>query len=261
MADRRPDEKQSASERNSVLVSLQELRRQEDDRVKQEQAEAQARMEAERRAKEAAEQRARADEDERKRAEEERLRRLEEEKQSKIREEQLRLEDAERRARIDGEMKLQEQRLKMEIQARAGHKSPVKAIAGVTVALVAIGGFIGYRMYSQNKAEQAVLQQQLQEQRELARAAESRYAQDMAAIKKDRDSRLAAAKTEAERAQIKAESAARQAAAAATLEREKKVVKKAGKTGTTSADGKPGVNRPAIPGKREIDEKNLLDGL
>lgn len=259
MADRRAEDKQPGTRENSVLMSLQELRRQEDDRVKREQAEAQARMEADRRAKEAAEQRARAEEEERKRAEEERLRRLEEDKQAKVREEQLRLEEAERRARIDGEMKLQEQRLKMEIQARAG-KSPVKAIAGVTIVLVLIGGGIGYKMYSQNKAEQAVLQKQLEEQRELARLAEAKYSQDMAAIKKDRDSRLSAAKTEAERAQIKADAAAREAAAAANRERVTKA-KPTKRGGGATGEAKPATNRPAIPGKRDIDEKNLLEGL
>src|SRR6266478_994811 len=132
---------------NSVLFSLKELRRIEDDRVKKEQEEARARLEADKLAKEAAVRAARDDEERRKRDEEDRLRRIEEDKDNKVREEQFRLQEAERRHRVEGELKLQEERMRLEVQARSGHKSPIKAIVGVTVVLVLVAGGLGLRMY------------------------------------------------------------------------------------------------------------------
>ena len=137
---------------NSVLFSLKELRRIEDDRVKREEDEAKAKAEAERAAKEAAVRRAREEEEQRRRAEEDRLRRIEEDKENQLREEQLRMQEAERRQRVEGELRLQEERMRLEMQSRKTN-SPIKAVVSVAAVLVLIAGGLGYRMYSQHQAE------------------------------------------------------------------------------------------------------------
>ena len=145
---------------NSVLFSLKELRRIEDDRVRQEQDELAARRESERAAKEAAERAAREAEERRQREEAERIRRAEEEHQARTREDQMRLQEAERRARVEGEMRIHEERMRLEVHAKA-RSSPVKAVVTVAVILIAVGGGLGYKMYTQHQAEQAVAQAQI----------------------------------------------------------------------------------------------------
>jgi hypothetical protein len=242
---------------NSVLVALRELRGIEDERVKREQEEARARIEAERAAKEAAERRAREEAAALRAAEEDRLRRIEEEKIAKVREEQLRIEEADRRARVDGEMKLQEQRMRLEIQARAG-KSPLKAIAGVTILLLGIGGVVLYKVNAANKAEIAERERRAEQDRAAiaaAKAAQAETEKRLAAITHDMEQKLKAAKTDAERAQIRMEAqlAKREAAA------EEKPGKRKVRGGGTASDApKPGA--PRIPGKRDIND-DILGGL
>src|SRR6185369_16742017 len=65
---------------NSVLFSLKELRRIEDDRIRQEEADVQARVEAERHAREEAERRAREEVERRARDEADRVRKIEDDK-------------------------------------------------------------------------------------------------------------------------------------------------------------------------------------
>ena len=77
---------------NSVLFSLKELRRIENERVKAEADARKARAEAERRAKAEAEARARDEESRRVREEEERRQRAENEREARLREDRLRLE-------------------------------------------------------------------------------------------------------------------------------------------------------------------------
>ena len=122
---------------NSVLKSLKELRKQEDDRVKKEQAEVQARAEAERKAKADAERKAKEDVERAKREEEERVRKIEQEKLAREREEHLRLEEAERKARIDAEAQLQRERMHLEAQVKTATKAkglPMGVIVGIAVA-------------------------------------------------------------------------------------------------------------------------------
>ncbi len=240
---------------NSVLFSLKELRRIEDDRVKKEQEDAQARAEAERQAKEAAVRAAREDEERRKRDEEDRVRRIEEEKEHKTREEQFRLQEAERRARVEGEIRLQEERMRLEVHARSG-KSPVKAIAGVTVALVAIAGGLGYKMYAKHQAELLVAQQRNDELERQNKVAQAEYERQMANIKKQMESKLAAAKSDDERNRIRDEAA--QAARAA------EVVKRHRATGRAGAGDRPDTTlSPAARariGKKDVSD-NPLEGL
>jgi hypothetical protein len=237
---------------------LRELRGIEDDRVTREQDEARARIEAERAAKEASDRRVREEEAALRAAEEDRLRRVEEEKAAKVREEHLRIEDAERRARVDGEMKLQEQRMRMEIQSRAG-KSPLKAIIGVTVLLAAIGGVVVYKIQAANKAENAERERKNEQERVAAKAAQAELEKRLTAITHDMEDRLKAAKTDAERSQIRLEAqlakkeASDEKAAAASRSRKPRG------GGTAAGDGaKP--SAPRVPGKRDIND-DILGGL
>src|SRR5580765_7722770 len=130
---------------NSVLFSLRELRRLEDERIKEEADARRAQAEAERRAKLEAEQRARDEETRRMREEEERRRLAESEREARQREDRLRLEEAERRARVEGELRLREQLLledqrQRHLQGRRfGRSAKIVAAAGALL-FVAVGG-------------------------------------------------------------------------------------------------------------------------
>jgi hypothetical protein len=197
---------------NSVLFSLKELRRIEDDRVKREEDEAKAKAQAEQAAKEAAVRRARDEEEQRRRAEEDRLRRIEEDKENKLREEQMRLREAESRHRVDGELRLQEERMRLELQSRKTN-SPVKAVITVAAVLVVVAGALGYRMYSQHQAEIAAANAETARAQTDARAAQMEFEKKIAAIQKDMEGKLTAVHTEEERARIRAEAAERAAVA------------------------------------------------
>ena len=245
---------------NSVLVALKELRGIEDDRVKKEQEAARARVEAERAAKVAAEQRAREEEEARRAAEEDRLRRIEEEKAAKVREEHLRIEDADRRARVDGEMKLQEERMRLEIQARAG-KSPVKAIVGVTVLLLVIGGVVLYKVQVANQAEREAAAKKFEADRATERAASAAARAELekrlTAITHDMEVKLKAAKTDAERTQIRLD---------AQMAKKEAAEEKTGKpgrrgragSGTAANDGPKPASLKTI--KKDIND-DILGGL
>jgi len=148
MAERRPD---------SLLFSLKELRRIEDDRVKQEENAEEARIQAEIRAKEEAERRAREAEEQKRRDEEERIRREQEEKERQTREGQLRVQEAERRARVEAEMKLQQQRMAMEMDAKskARRTFQFKLIVGLTVGVILIGGGLTYYLVKKDQEAKA----------------------------------------------------------------------------------------------------------
>jgi hypothetical protein len=240
---------------NSVLFSLKELRRIEDDRVKKEEDEAKARSEAERAAKEAALRQSRDDEERRRREEEDRLRRIEEEKESKVREEQIRLQEAERRHRVEGELRLQEERMRLEVQSRAG-KSPLKAIIGVTVALVAIAGGLGYKMYSDHQMEMKVANARAEELERQNKLAQAEYERKMVAIQKEMDDKLRNAKSDDERARIRADAEAEKRAAAAIKTRQRP-------SRASAADKDK--DSPAAPNYKKVQKRdvsnNPLEGL
>ena len=190
------------SRENSVLHSLKELRRIEDDRVRLEEEESKRKAEAERAAKVAGEQRAKEEEARKRKEEEDQLRKIETDKVSKAREEQLRLEEAERRARIEGEMKLQEERMRLEVAAKSHHKSPVKAVVTVAAVLVVVGAVGGYILYSNHQAEMAKAVQERAALEEEAKAREAEFKGQMAAIQKKVEDSMKGAKTEAERQAI-----------------------------------------------------------
>jgi hypothetical protein len=192
---------------NSVLFSLKELRGIEDGRVQKEKEEANARVEADRAAKMATERSIREAEERKVREEEERVRRIEEEKEGRVREDQIRLQEAERRARVEGEVRLQEERLRLEVHAKTQHKSPLKAILGVTGVLVVVAIGLGYKMYSDHQTEIAAERANSARLEAEARAAKAEFEGRLAALQKDTDAKLAKAETEAERAQIRLDAA------------------------------------------------------
>ncbi len=159
MAERRP---------NSVLMSLKELRRIEDDRVKQEERSEMERREREQRAREEAARRAQDEEDRRRQEEAARIRREQEEEQNRIREEQLRLQEAERRARVEAEMKLEQSRIALEIDAAARAKKLPWGTIGTIIGILVFGvAALGYFSYQKSKNEKQI-QSQLEAQRKEA---------------------------------------------------------------------------------------------
>lgn len=241
---------------NSVLFSLKELRRIEDERVQREQDELSSRREAERAAKEAAERSAREQEERRRREEEDRVRRAEEQQQARVREDHLRLEEAERRARVEADMQLQQERMRLEVQHRAKN-SPVKAVVGVSLVIIAIAGGLGYKMYQQHQTELAaqkaaldLAERQKAQLAEQAARAEAEYRGQIASIKKEMDDKLAHATNDLERQRIR-EEATRQAMVAKS---------KHSSSSGKSSESTPAPNKIRNPGKHEISD-NPLEGL
>jgi hypothetical protein len=148
---------------SSVLFSLRELRRLEDERVK---AEAEARM-----------AQARDEEARRMREEEERRKRAESEREARLREDRLRVEEAERRARVEGELKLKKEQLLEEQRQRHLHARRFGRSAWVVAAVgaalfVAVGGGLAARASRQHQAEKTVLEREIAHRGEQARAAQ-----------------------------------------------------------------------------------------
>jgi len=233
---------------NSVLFSLKELRRIEDDRVKKEQDEARARMEAERAAKDAAERAVRDAEERRRRDEEDRLRRIEEEKENRVREDQFRLQETERRARVEGEMRLQEERLRLEVHAKAQTTSPVKAVVGVAAVLVLVAGILGWKMYSQHQAEMATERAERARVEAEAKAAQIEFDKKFAAIQNEMNEKLRNAKSDEERARIRAEAALAQQQARAVAAK-----------GSHKSGGKEKSDTPAAPVGRKVTKHDVSD--
>ena len=244
MSSQRPSE-------NSVLFSLRELRRIEDDRVKKEQDAAKAKADAERQAREDSERRAREAEEQRIRDEQERARLAREAEDQRQRDDHMRLQEAERRARVEGEMRINEERMRLEIQHRKKH-SPVKAIVSVTAVLVLIGGGVWYKMHSDHQAELAAERAEKERIATEARKKEAELEAKLQGIEKNMQRALADAKTEEDRQKIRAAAAEAKAAAMG-----KPAAPRHATTTKTDAD-KPTIKKPS--GKREISD-NPLDGL
>ena len=143
---------------NSVLFSLKELRKVERQRVQQEQdqqrLEQQQQRQAEQNARQQQEQEEQRLEQQRLQAEQQRMER----KERQRREDQLRLEEAERRARVEAEMQLQLQRQRQEQAARAGKGRPMGWIPAALAVLVlgALSGYLGHELHSENARARAV---------------------------------------------------------------------------------------------------------
>jgi len=172
---------------NSVLFSLMELRRLEDERVKAEADARRAQAEAERRARVEAEQRARDEETRRAREEEERRRRAESEREARDREDRLRVEEAERRARVEGELKLRaQQRLEEQrqrhVQGRGFGRSAGMAAAAGTLLFVTVGGGLAAWASRQHRAEKNALEREIASRDVQARAAQRDFGAKIRAL-------------------------------------------------------------------------------
>jgi len=236
---------------NSVLFSLKELRKIEDDRLRQETAEAEARVEAEIRAREDAERRAREDAQRFRQDEEDRVRRAEEEKANREREEHLRLQEAERRARVEGEMQIQQERMRLEVQGKKG-KSPLGPVLAVTVTAIVLGGGLMLKMKSDSDAalrerEAKMIEEKQRFERE---AQEERRKWEAKIAQKEKE--LREAKTDEERARIRQEIASVRARPATPPPRMR--------GDRRPSEAAPAAARPLIREKREIKD-DPLDGL
>jgi Skp family chaperone for outer membrane proteins len=184
---------------NSVLFSLKELRRLEDERVK---AEADAR-----RAQAEAERRARDEETRRAREEEERRRRAESEREAREREDRLRVEEAERRARVEGELKLRAQQHLEEQRQRHVHgrhfgRSAGMAAAAGALLFVAVGAGLAARAARQHQAEKKALEREIASRDDQARAAQLDFEAKIRALEEKAQHDAAEAKTAKDQARI-----------------------------------------------------------
>jgi hypothetical protein len=234
---------------NSVLFSLRELRRIEDDRVKKEQEAARAKAEAERQAKEASERAAREAEERRMRDDADRVRQAKDEHEQREREGNLRVQEAERRARVEGEMRINEERMRLEMQHKKKH-SPVKAVLTVAGVILLAAGGVGYKMYSQHQAELASERAERARVEAQARKDRAELEAKLVGIERNMNDQLAKAKTEEDRQRIRAAAAEAKAAVQG---------KSAPRHTTTKTEEKP-AQLPKSKGKREISD-NPLEGL
>ena len=192
---------------NSVLLSLKELRRLEDERVKAEAEARRAQAEAQRRARAEAEQRTRDEETRRIREEEERRQRAESEREARQREDRLRVEEAERRARVEGELKLREQQLlekqrQRHLQGRRfGWSAWMAAAAGATLFLAGGGGLAAWAS-RQHQAEKKALELEIAHRSEQARAAQLAFDATIRALEEMAHRYAGEAKTAKDQARI-----------------------------------------------------------
>jgi hypothetical protein len=195
---------QQQREENSVLFSLKELRRMEDDRIRKEDDDRRSQEEAAVRARADAERRAIEEAERTRREAEERVRKTEEERLGRDREEQMRLAEAERRARVEGEMRLQHERMRLEVQHRKV-SSPVKAILIAVSVVVVIAGGVVYKLWSDQQTELATQRAERIrfEQESAKREAESQKRFEAMVAQKERA--MATAKSEEERNRLRVE--------------------------------------------------------
>jgi membrane protein involved in colicin uptake len=190
---------------NSVLKSLKELRKQEEDRVKKERSEAEARADSERRAKEDAERKTKDAADHAKREEEDRIRRAVEEKEAREREERIRVEESERRARIEAETHLQQERMRLEAQVKTAvqaKKTPVGAIVGIVAVVLLIAGGIIYKIKSDHEKQRATDIAARESERETEKRRLAEQERKMELLEASFKKQIAEAKSDAERLAI-----------------------------------------------------------
>lgn len=219
---------------NSVLFSLRELRDIEQTRVRSEEQQRIEAQEAERRRIE--DERRRVEDEHRRREEEERMRLEEIERQR--REEMLRLQEAERRAQIEAQAALEQQRMAHEMELRRqeiSKKRPTWLLAVVGV-LVVLGGGLGVWGYQAYQEGQIKAEQIKQRERELAELQQQQVAL-AAEIEKlnqqieDAQTKLAAATTAEEKAAAQQQLDSLRAEAKAKRNRKKEVDDRSKQTG------------------------------
>lgn len=218
-----------AREENSLLFSLKEVANTLQDRLKEEEDSRLASAEAERRAKEDAIRRAKEEEEAKVRAAEDVIRREREAKEHKEREDRIRLEEAERRARIEAEARIEEANLRAATEAIKSKPLPVKLIAAVSAVFIMISIVV---VFSVKRAQEAAKKQAIAEASARIDSERKKDRDESARLQKALSERLAeakslegqvnAAKTEkerlefADRAKAAASAASRAASDAAT---------------------------------------------
>ncbi|MGB8297616.1 MAG: hypothetical protein WCG85_19515 [Polyangia bacterium] len=244
------------AQENSVLTSLKELRRQEEERVSQEKAKAAAKAEADRRAKEEADRRAKEEAEQARLAEENRKKRAEDEKLAREREEKLRVEEAERRARIDAEMKLQHERMRLEVQAKAAVQTkpaPKGLIIGIVIGVLVIAAGVVAKIKSDHVADEAQARIAAQKERdELVRKQQEQemaFQAQIARLTKQLGEAKSDADREALKRQIEEASSRRAASSAASRPRAQK-----------ESAAKPEAPQKFIKDKKKVSD-DPLDGI
>lgn len=197
---------------NSVLFSLKELRNLEEDRVRQEDAAAQARIDAERKAREDEIRRAKEAEELRLREEQGRIRREQEERERAAREGELRLKESERRAQIEAAARLEHVRIEAEARARVDAKKfPTGWVLGGVIGLLVIAGSVmGYLVHVHNlelAAQQVAMRAEADQKEKVLRAQRETEQRKFQAEIEQLQRTLEKATTDAERVQIRAKMA------------------------------------------------------
>jgi hypothetical protein len=210
-------------EENSLFLSLREVQGLVEDRVREDEEEKRRVAEAEVRAREDAIRRVQEEEEAKIRAEQDREQAERDRIEKQRREEQLRLEESERRARIEAQARLEEARIKAEADAIANKPFPWKTVAVVTVILLAVSSGIISLVVQYNrqaKAEElARAQKRLDDEKAQAEAERKKAEAESAALTQklsELEGKFKAAKNAEEQRRIAAEmkDAASRAAAA-----------------------------------------------
>jgi hypothetical protein len=245
---------------NSVLKSLKELRKQEEDRVKKERAEAEARADAERRTKEDSERKAKDEVERAKREEADRIRRAAEDKEAREREERIRVEESERRARIEADTKLQQERMRLEAQVKSAvqaKKTPVGAILGIVAVVLLIAGGIIFKIKADHEKQRAADQAERDREREREKLRLVEQERKLELLEASFKKQLAEAKSDAERLAIQKQLDDARARSHAAGVSTKSAATKSDKKDTSSASAPA----PAlIRGKKPVSD-DPLDGL
>ena len=192
---------------NSVLFSLSELRKIEEDRIRQEDDQRKAVAEAARQAQIEAERRAREEEERKRKEADEFAMRERLEKERIAHEANHKIQEVERRARVEADAKLREQQMHLEMQMKA-KSPPVKAIVTVVGILFVVVCGLGYYMWSSHEDEKKALIAQREQEaraRQLAEQKTQELQKQIASIEAEQnqlESQLREAKTEAQRAAI-----------------------------------------------------------
>ncbi|MBW2735666.1 MAG: hypothetical protein JRH20_25050 [Deltaproteobacteria bacterium] len=205
---------------NSVLFSLDELRRIEEERVASEEDAAQRAAEAQEQARVDAEKLASDQVEAARVAEVQRVQGEKDAREHSDREERIRIAEAERRARVDAEVVLQKERIVAEAAADAQVKAHKlrNTILGITAAAVVALGGLGYFLYIKSE-ETATKEAELAAQKASIVKMQKDHAEEQRKFQAEQDAlekekakltnSLATAKTDAQRALLRKQLAAR----------------------------------------------------
>lgn len=195
---------------DSVLHSLKELRRIEENRIRAEQEVERQRIEEEKRLEEEAKRKAKEEEERRVREERERLEREKQQRERQEREDKLHLEAAERKARIDAQAKIEAARVQAEVSAKAQAKKPhvgliVGSVGGV-ILLAAAALFYVLGVYIPQRDAELAKKHQFEQEKAIAAAVQKARAE----LNAEYQIRIQNAKSQAEREALQRELEAKQ---------------------------------------------------